>query len=311
MDPICHTLTGAALGCTGLQKRSRFGRATLIIAANLPDVDAVTYLVDGVDSLGIRRGVTHGVPALVVLPVLLALAMKGLSLLMRGAPLKQDADFRQLWLLSAIGMATHPFLDYLNNYGMRWLMPFVDRWVYGDTLYIVDPVVWAILLSGVILTAAVKGERTAWWRRPAAIALAVMGAYIALNAGGTLLARHATVTVLQNDPPSRLMASPVLMRPLERRLVLEYEDVYRVGKVDLFPELSVEIEDLAIPKGDPRDLARAATTVDARVFLHWARFPFTESQLIHNSRVIRVMDARYVREWEDGFGAIAVNVPVD
>jgi inner membrane protein len=311
VDPICHTLTGAALGCTGLQKRSRFGRATLIIAANLPDVDAVTYLVDGVDSLGIRRGVTHGVPALVVLPVLLALAMKGLSLTLRGSPVKPDADFRQLWLLSAVGMATHPLLDYLNNYGLRWLMPFVDRWVYGDTLFIVDPFVWAILLAGVILTAAVKGDRTAWPHRPAAIALAATGAYIALNACGTLLARHATVTALQDNPPSRLMASPVLMRPLERRLVLEYEDVYRVGKVDLFPALSVEIEDLAIAKGDPRDLARAAATGDGRVFLRWARFPFSESESVHNSRVIRVMDARYVREWEDGFGAIEVIVPVD
>ena len=310
MDPICHTLTGAALSCTGLQKRSRFGRATLIIAANLPDVDAVTYLVDGVDSLGIRRGVTHGVPALVVLPLLLALAMKGLSLLIRGSP-GNNADFRQLWLLSAIGMATHPLLDYLNNYGMRWLMPFVDRWVYGDTLYIVDPFVWTILLAGIILAAVVKGDPAAWWVRPAAISLAVTVAYIALNAGGTLLARHATVTASQGDPPSRLMASPVLIRPWERRLVLEYENVYRVGKVELIPVLSVEIEDLVIPKGDARDLARAATTVDGRTFLHWARFPFSESELIDGSRVIRVMDARYVREWEDGFGAIAVNVPID
>ncbi|HEX6259989.1 MAG TPA: metal-dependent hydrolase [Woeseiaceae bacterium] len=304
MDPICHSLTGAALGYTGLQMRSRFGRATLIIGANLPDIDAVTYLLDGADSLGIRRGLTHGIPALVVMPLLLAAAMRGVSAVSPG-PAAQRADFRQLWLLSAIAMATHPFLDYLNNYGMRWLMPFVDRWVYGDTLYIIDPYVWSILLAGVLLAAITRRGTMPRRRRPAAISLAVTCVYIVLSAGGTLLARQATLDALQHDVPERLMASPVLLRPLERRLVVEYDSEYRVGRVSLSP-LSVEIESERILKGDPRDLARAAASPEGQVFLHWARFPFSESASIDGKRVIRVMDARYVREWEEGFGALEI-----
>jgi hypothetical protein len=60
VDPICHTLTGAALGFTGAGE-ARFGRATLIIGANLPDIDALTCLADGVVWLGIRGGGTHGI----------------------------------------------------------------------------------------------------------------------------------------------------------------------------------------------------------------------------------------------------------
>ncbi len=111
MDPLCHTLTGAALGCTGLRNRTRFARTTLVIGANLPDVDAVTYLWNGVDSLAIRRGITHGVVAMVVLPILLALAIKGIATLSRRPDGTDGASFRQLLLLAAIAVATHPLLD--------------------------------------------------------------------------------------------------------------------------------------------------------------------------------------------------------
>jgi inner membrane protein len=308
VDPICHTLTGAALGFTGLEKRARFGRATLIIGANLPDLDAVTYLIDGMESLAIRRGVTHGIPALMALPLLLAMVMKGLAALSTGPPAKQDATFRQLWLLAAISMATHPVLDFLNNYGMRWLMPFVDRWVYGDTLYIIDPILWGILLTGVVLAAAIRSDRPRWWRNPATIALTFAGVYILLNAGGTLLARRALFAALPDDPPQRLMASPVLLRPLQRRLVLEYPHEYRIGAIDLLPRMAVDIEPRRIPKGDPRDLLRAATTREGAAFLQWARFPLSESEIVDGELVVRAMDARYAHEWQGGFGVISVTL---
>src|SRR5688572_20546197 len=39
MDNVCHTLVGAALGEAGLKQRTRYGNVTLMIAANLPDID--------------------------------------------------------------------------------------------------------------------------------------------------------------------------------------------------------------------------------------------------------------------------------
>ena len=37
-----------------------------------------------------------------------------------------------LLLISYLGVLSHVLLDYLNNYGVRLLMPFSDRWFYGD-----------------------------------------------------------------------------------------------------------------------------------------------------------------------------------
>ena len=72
MDNICHTLVGAALAQTGLKHRTRYGTATLLVGANLPDVDILSYAFGGgLAALSFRRGWTHGVLALVVLPLVL------------------------------------------------------------------------------------------------------------------------------------------------------------------------------------------------------------------------------------------------
>ena len=46
---------------------------------------------------------------------------------------------------------SHPFLDWLNTYGVRLLMPFSERWFYGDALFIVDPFLWIVLGGAVML----------------------------------------------------------------------------------------------------------------------------------------------------------------
>ena len=87
---------------------------------------------------------------------------------------------RQLLLLSYIGVLLHVFMDFLNSYGVRLLMPFSERWFYGDALYIVDP--WLYLLLGARLVAgvarakrgraAVPPAQSAWrWRRSTSLAM--------------------------------------------------------------------------------------------------------------------------------------------
>ena len=155
MDPVCHTLVGASLGATGLAKKTRFGMATLLVAANLPDIDAATYGVSATTAYAVRRGVTHGVPALVLFPILLAATVVAIGRLKK--PSNRQTSFRWLLILSTLGVVSHPSLDWLNNYGMRWLMPIVDRWFYGDTLFIFDGFVWAALIAGLVATRYTAG----------------------------------------------------------------------------------------------------------------------------------------------------------
>ncbi len=310
MDPICHTLVGASLGATGLARKTRFGAATLIVAANLPDIDAITYFSDGAAAYAIRRGVTHGIPALLVLPVVLAAVVTGIARI-RPSPAR-EASFRWLLILSAIGVWSHPSLDYLNTYGMRWLMPFVNRWFYIDVLFIIDWVVWLTLIVGLVAAWVLRRRSLEWFKRPATIALAFLIAYIGTNFALTRVAMNAALAATNTFPPQRVMASPVPFNPFRREIVFEYDDEYRLGTVHLTPLPRFEGRPEVIAKGDPALLVRAREFLTGRQFLSWARFPYAIVEETDGGTVLWVADARYVadptQERMREFGAVRLEL---
>jgi inner membrane protein len=144
MDPLTHTLVGASLASTRLGGTTRLAAPALVIGANLPDVDVLSYVRGADFALGFRRGWTHGVPALIVLPLLLVAL---LWLWSRRWPPEERSKVSTGWLiaLSYLALLTHPALDWLNTYGMRWWMPLSDTWYYGDSVFIMDPWLWLLL----------------------------------------------------------------------------------------------------------------------------------------------------------------------
>ena len=165
MDPIAHTFTGAALAASGLRRATPLATAALVIGANAPDIDVLASFGPDFFSLAHRRGWTHGVLAIVVLPFLVTGALLAWDRFRRrrrrfGAP---PARAGPLLALAALGVATHPTLDWLNNYGMRWLMPFDGRWFYGDALFIIDPWVWLVLGGLLFLMHARRVSSLAAW----------------------------------------------------------------------------------------------------------------------------------------------------
>ncbi|MDX1572073.1 MAG: metal-dependent hydrolase [Xanthomonadales bacterium] len=144
MDPLTHTLVGANLAATRLGKITPMATAALVIGANVPDVDVFSYLWGEDFAMGFRRGWTHGPLALVVLPLLLTGLLLAWDRFVRRDPARQ-ARAGPLLLLAFLAALTHPALDWLNIYGMRWLMPFDGTWYYGDSVFIMDPWLWLIL----------------------------------------------------------------------------------------------------------------------------------------------------------------------
>jgi inner membrane protein len=160
MDPIAHTFTGAALAAAGLRRSTPLATAALLIGANAPDVDVATMFVGGFYSLALRRGLTHGVLALAFWPFVLTGILLAWDRWVRRRrdPSAAPARAGPLLALSALAVLTHPTLDWLNNYGLRWLMPFDGRWFYGDALFIIDPWMW-LTLGGVCFLAYSQSRR--------------------------------------------------------------------------------------------------------------------------------------------------------
>ena len=149
MDPICHTLVGAALAQTGLGRRTTFGTAALLIGVNLPDVDGLAMFIDSDMALLLRRGWTHGIPALLILPILSNGLLMMWYRLQAGYYNRPPPRPIVLLSLSFLAVVTHSSLDWLNNYGVRWLMPINGQWSYGDSVFIADPWLW-LMLGGVV-----------------------------------------------------------------------------------------------------------------------------------------------------------------
>ena len=164
MDPLAHTLVGATLAETRLKATTALAGPALMLGANAPDIDAVTLFIDRDLSFGFRRGWTHGVLAIVVLPLALAallLLLDRVAARIRGR--QPAARAGPLLGLCSLAVLTHPVLDWLNTYGVRFLMPFDGTWFYGDALFVVDPWVWLLMGTTVVLAhSASRASASAW-----------------------------------------------------------------------------------------------------------------------------------------------------
>ncbi len=303
MDPVCHTLVGAALSTAGLQRLTRRATATLMIAANAPDVDIVAAMVGR--NLEWRRGLTHGVPALILWPFVLT-AVMWLWDRLRRKPGQAPVSPRGLFVISGIGVLSHPFLDYLNSYGMRWLMPIRDRWYYGDSLFIIDP--WLYLVLGLGLWFAARGRRAGQPdpSRPARVAVCLAAIYVGSMIGATVAARSLVASALGPDGSSfRIMATAVPINPLVKHVVVDAGDHYRIGSVRFGRRPTVAIDSI-VPKGDRFEPARVrlAATREGRAFLHWARFP---AALDVGPELVRIYDLRYTDGSAPGWAAYDVS----
>ena len=266
MDNLTHSLVGALIGQAGLKRKTGLAMPALIIGANLPDVDAACFFwLEGTEHLGFRRGITHGPPALVLLPLILAGLLWGFDRWQARRGKRPEGrlpvNFKWLFLLSFIGCLTHPALDWLNVYGIRLLEPFSSQWFYGDTLFIIDVWLWALL--GFATWFSLRREkRGGEWKKPARIAMVAALVYIGLNGANTYAAaRTFSFSPVQGDT---VIASPVPFNPMGRELIVGGDGRYAI-------EMTV-VGDCTIPDFS----ARHGSNSQLDAFLFWSRTPFAE-----------------------------------
>ena len=286
MDNLTHSLAGAVLGQMGLKKKTGLAMATLIIAANLPDIDAFATILGGQQHLAYRRGYTHGPVAMVILPLMLTAFMIWFDSWQekRGTRPPDRLPVHRGWLLALayIGTLSHPALDYLNNYGIRLLEPFTDTWVYGDTLFIIDIWVWAAL--GIALWMSIRRERRgqANWRGPANAAFAIVLAYIFANGLISNRAEHHTseqIAEKRGKPAELVVANNIPVMFWVREMEWRGQGEIGSGYFDLTGG-----DNMLILNDDTRPDGMAeidwqkviAENPDARAFLFWSRMPFVE-----------------------------------
>jgi inner membrane protein len=170
-----------------------------LIGANLPDVDALSYFAGADTGFALRRGPTHGILAIVLWPFVLTAILWAIN---------RNVRLRPLFLISALAVLTHPFLDWLNTYGIRLLAPFDERWFYGDAAFIIEPWLWLALGGSVMLA-----RKDRW---PAPWLWAALGLGAAALVLGSEMVSPAAKAVWLVGFSALVVLRFAIQRPLER-----------------------------------------------------------------------------------------------
>src|SRR5579871_2678738 len=120
----------------GIDRKIPRGAALMMMAANVPDIDGVTFLMGAEKTIEWHRWYTHALissPVMAMIPVLLLLAFKRQRITLWA------------WFFSWIAVLSHLALDWTNMYGIRLLLPFSHQWFRLDMTELFDPWILATL----------------------------------------------------------------------------------------------------------------------------------------------------------------------
>jgi inner membrane protein len=290
-----------------------------VLAANSPDSDIVVLLFgDRWDFLQHHRGITHSLVGTAFLALLAPLIFYGVDRLWvrlrRHAP---KTNFRGLLIVSCIVTATHPILDWTNNYGIRFLLPWNSRWFYGDLVFIVDPFLWLILVVGLLLIWRAGNE----WRKKIAFAsfaivVAYWGALGFAHARAVARGREAAQRMVAPDGEKilRLAAMPTLANPLRWDCVFETDKATYRFSVQLQTQTPARPNvRYAKPTGAlEAALQQASEQKPTRVFLGFARFPVAQfaDPSCTTQTLLQLADLRYTEPGRSR-GTFTLDLPVD
>ena len=288
MEPVTHFLTGACLGRSGFNRRTAYATLAMTLAAEAPDMDVFWGLRGPVAGFGHHRGITHtflGAP-------FVALAVTGVVWLWhrsRRRPPVVPPRWAWVWFLSCLAVLSHIFLDWTNNYGIRPFFPFNPRWYSLDIAFIIEPVIFAALLLGLVIPAIFgladreigAGKPLCRGRGWAIAALVLVGVDLGVRAVEHHRALHLISNTRFGDQPMlRAAAQPYPVNPFHWFALVETTGYYQTGSVNTWNE-TVDTGDhddvIFKPPVTPAVMAAKRSWL-GRVYLDWARFPLVEDR---------------------------------
>jgi len=320
LDNLTHTLTGLALSQAGLNRKTRFATLALVVGANLPDVDLLTRFVGATTYLRYHRGITHSILGVAVLAVLLAGVIYYLG--RRAAPKKSGPPLNGRWLLAISLMATSSnlLLDFTNAYGVRPFLPFSGRWYAWDIMFILDPLLLALMAAGLGVSMLLRmvseevGARKPAFRGGAIFALCSLVALCAVrDFAHRRVLGMLDAHIYAGENPQRVGAFPSPFNPFAWTGVVETDSVFHVLPANALGG-DVDAEDTRVfrkAESSPA-LEAAMKTRTASLFLDFARFPWGQVLETDDGFHVTLQDLRYISFAPERWGfTVEVNLDKD
>ncbi|MGD2080285.1 MAG: metal-dependent hydrolase [Nitrospirota bacterium] len=273
MDPLTHTLSAVVVRNLGFRGRASLG--VLVISSLAPDVDFLTRLLGAEAMLRYHRGITHGVLALLVVPLAMGFLYR-----------KSKGGFLYFWFLATLGYGLHIALDLTNHHGTRLFAPLDWELYSADLTFLVDPyLAGALALS--LLVAWLARERAR------AVALATM-AVLVLYLGVKHHYHDKTEEFLRASLDEYVIEKVVPMPSGFMRwwFIARGDGEIKTGVADLFTR-SVYVHK-TYPAGGPDPAAeRSKTASVVRNFIYFAKYPYPEVSASGGRRIVKWRDLSY------------------
>jgi inner membrane protein len=266
--------------------------AMMMLAANIPDIDAYPFFTSQVDYIDIHRGITH---ALVMAPVMALLPIAIVKGWTRTRP--SLLAFIVTWLACTLSVFSHLALDWTNVYDIRMLLPFAPTWLRLDITNVVDPIIWALLILCLglpsllgLVGSEMGAKKTGGKRGLAWMALLLLTAYEGLRWTSHEKALSSMNALLYRDAPAKhVYAFPDGLGLLRWRGVVEGDGFFYEMPVDARGNFSMRDAKL-LYKAAPNAAARATRTF--QVFESFNQVPLWRVSALEDRTLVELVDLR-------------------
>ena len=299
------------MGRAGLNRKTALATLTLTLAAEAPDLDVLGRFGGPAFGFAHHRGFTHSFLGTLICAAFVV-GFVYLIWRLRGCKIK-DPNLPPRWGLlfgyACLAGLSHILLDFTNNYGVRPFWPFSEKWYSWDIVFIVEPVMLALLILGLVVPAIfglVDREIGVHKRGPRgklAASLALAG--VVLMWGVRDYEHRRAVIALesreyQGADPLRVSAYPTWINPFHWYGVVETPAFFALAPVnssapEVDPEGEMELR--YKPEETPVTLA-AKRSYLGRVYLDWAQYPITETEELSGAQggyIVHFQDLRFVQ----------------
>ncbi len=250
MDPLSQASLGASLSQSFAGDKSKQRSAMVIgaLAGMAPDLDVLIHSSENpILFLEFHRQFTHSlafIPAGALLCALVFYPLLRSKWVQKKWP-GVDLSFRQVYLFSFLGYATHGLLDACTSYGTQLFWPFSTERIAWNTVSIIDPMFTLPVLFLVLLAAYRKNVRFARF----AFAYAVI--YLSLGIIQHQRAESAVYELAQQrgHQVERVQVKPSFANRHVWKIIYEYDGRYYVDAVRLLWQTEI-IKGTSIQKLD-------------------------------------------------------------
>jgi inner membrane protein len=307
LENLTHSLVGLFLARAGLKRATPLGTAILVLAANAPDLDVVSWFGGSETYIRWHRNITH---SLIALPVMALVAVAIVRVLGR-----KPVRWLPAWLIAMVAVASHLILDLTNVYGVRLLLPFSGRWFHWDLTPVIDVGILGIVLLGVVapafgrLVGSEIGERKreagGGW---AVAALLLLSAY---DYGRSVFHDRAVALmdsrIYNGLAPRRVGAFPE-QNPMRWTGIAELSDAYVEAPIHLREEFTPAGAQTFYKAERTAAIEAAMQSEPFQRFLEFVQYPiWVREPAPEMERAIRVrlVDMRFGTPSAAGFQAVA------